>query len=178
MAGDLPRGIVNSRKATRADSRGVRSGRDVISGPVKYWICLLAILVGQLTGAMAGGFIRVDAVPNVWVWTDTCNVYVVKDGDAALLIDLGDGSVLDRLGDLGVKESNGFCSRTTTASSARARHGYFRWGSRAAVPQAERELFEKPAKFRNMNVSLGDPFTIHGSSYVRPPIQPIPVGAR
>jgi len=26
-----------------------------------------------------------------------------------------------------------------------------------------------------MNVSLGDAFTIHGSSYVRPPVQPIPL---
>src|SRR5687767_6398339 len=41
--------------------------------------------------------------PNLFVWTDTCNVYVLREGDAALLIDLGDGSVLDRLPDLGVK---------------------------------------------------------------------------
>src|SRR4029079_7084080 len=48
-------------------------------------------------------------------------------------------------------------------------------GVPVAVPQAERELFENPTKFRNMNVSLSDPFTIHGSSYVAPPIQSIPV---
>src|SRR5215831_7734650 len=42
--------------------------------------------------------------PDLYVWTDTCNVYVLKDGDAALLVDLGDGSVLDHLGELGVKQ--------------------------------------------------------------------------
>ncbi|HZE96566.1 MAG TPA: MBL fold metallo-hydrolase, partial [Planctomycetota bacterium] len=55
--------------------------------------------------AGSAGFHRPDPqnLPDVYVWTDTCNVYVVKDGDAALLIDLGDGSVLDHLGELGVK---------------------------------------------------------------------------
>ena len=37
------------------------------------------------------------------VWTDTCNIYVIRDGDAALLIDLGDGSVLDQLETIGVR---------------------------------------------------------------------------
>ena len=40
--------------------------------------------------------------PGLFVWTDTCNVYVLKDGDAALLVDLGDGSVLEHLKDIGV----------------------------------------------------------------------------
>ena len=30
--------------------------------------------------------------PDIFLWSDTCNVFVVRDGDAALLIDLGDGS--------------------------------------------------------------------------------------
>ncbi|MGH7946762.1 MAG: hypothetical protein ACREF9_17430, partial [Opitutaceae bacterium] len=34
-----------------------------------------------------------QGMPDLFVWTDTCNVYVLRDGDAALLIDLGDGSV-------------------------------------------------------------------------------------
>ena len=40
---------------------------------------------------------------NLFVWSDTCNVYVVRDGEAALLIDLSDGSVLDHLKEIGVK---------------------------------------------------------------------------
>ena len=44
-----------------------------------------------------------------------------------------------------------------------------------AAPEAERDFFKKPAEFRKMQVRLGDRFTIHGASFVRPPIQPIPL---
>ena len=60
--------------------------------------CLLALLL--LAGctpplrpgappAQPAGFRQPDRAkhPDLYVWTDTCNVYVVKDGDAALLID-------------------------------------------------------------------------------------------
>src|SRR5436190_6575753 len=43
-------------------------------------------------------------LPDLYVWTDTCNVYVLRDGDSALLIDLGDGSVLGHLAEIGVKQ--------------------------------------------------------------------------
>ncbi|HEX7897602.1 MAG TPA: MBL fold metallo-hydrolase [Planctomycetota bacterium] len=111
--------------------------------------------------------------PDLYVWTDTCNVYVLRDGDSALLIDLGDGSVLDRLPDLGVKKVDWVLftqhHREHTQGAPKLK------GARVGVPEAERELFENPAKFRRMNVKLSDQFTIHGTSYVRPPIRPIPV---
>ena len=40
--------------------------------------------------------------PNVFVWLDTCNVYVIEDGASAILIDIGDGLVLDALSQIGV----------------------------------------------------------------------------
>jgi glyoxylase-like metal-dependent hydrolase (beta-lactamase superfamily II) len=66
----------------------------------------LAILVIGLWGPVLGAELTLvdeELTPDLFVWTDTCNVYVLRDGDAALLIDLGDGSVLDRLEDIGVK---------------------------------------------------------------------------
>ena len=42
-------------------------------------------------------------VPGVHLWQDTCNVYVLKYEDAALVINLGDGSVLEHLTEIGVK---------------------------------------------------------------------------
>jgi glyoxylase-like metal-dependent hydrolase (beta-lactamase superfamily II) len=39
---------------------------------------------------------------DLYVWTDTANCYVLRDGDRALLFDLGDGSVLDALAGIGV----------------------------------------------------------------------------
>ena len=54
-------------------------------------LCLL-VLASSLTAAPAR-FSQPDAVrhPNLFTWTDTCNVHILRDGDAALLIDLGDG---------------------------------------------------------------------------------------
>ncbi|HVM16836.1 MAG TPA: MBL fold metallo-hydrolase [Gaiellaceae bacterium] len=44
-----------------------------------------------------------DALPDgIERFRDTCNVYVVRSGREAILVDFGSGAVLDRLGDLGV----------------------------------------------------------------------------
>ena len=54
---------------------------------------------------VAAGFSQPDAraQPDLFAWTDTCNVYVLRDGEAALLVNLGDGSVLEHLSEIGVK---------------------------------------------------------------------------
>jgi glyoxylase-like metal-dependent hydrolase (beta-lactamase superfamily II) len=113
--------------------------------------------------------------PNLFVWTDTCNVFVIRDQDAALLIDLGDGSVLDHLSEIGVHMVEWILfthhHREQCQGAARLNGS----AVKLAAPEAERELFEQPNQFRKLKVSLGDRFTIHGSSYVRPPIQPIPL---
>ena len=44
-----------------------------------------------------------EIAPDVFRVTDTCNTYVVRDGDAAVLIDFGDGVVVGELAALGVK---------------------------------------------------------------------------
>ncbi len=113
--------------------------------------------------------------PDLFAWTDTCNVFVLRQGDSALLIDLGDGSVLDHLSELGIKQIEWVLF---THHHREQCQGYPRLtglGAKIAAPEAERALFEHPTDFRKMNVRLGDAYTIHGSSYVRPPIQPIPL---
>lgn len=117
----------------------------------------------------------VDAqlAPDVFVWTDTCNIYVIRDGDAALLIDLGDGSVLSQLPNIGIRRvewvlfTHHHREQCQGASLLQGRE------TKVAAPEAERALFERPSDFRKIDVRLGDPFTIHGSSYVRPPIEAI-----
>jgi glyoxylase-like metal-dependent hydrolase (beta-lactamase superfamily II) len=112
---------------------------------------------------------------NLFVWKDTCNVYVVRDREAALLIDLGDGSVLDHLADIGVQRVEWVLftghHRELCQGAPRLRGT----GARLAGPEAERALFERPVDFRKMEVTLNDAFTVYGASYVRPPIQPIPL---
>jgi glyoxylase-like metal-dependent hydrolase (beta-lactamase superfamily II) len=107
------------------------------------------------------------------VWTDTCNVYVIREGESAVLIDLGDGSVLERLGDIGVRRVEWVLF---THHHREQNQGYPRlqpWGAKVAAPEAERVLFERPSEFRKIWPTLSDRFTVHGASYVRPPIQPI-----
>lgn len=44
-----------------------------------------------------------QVAPDVFRYTDTCNVYAVRDGESALLVDFGRGRVLDHLSTIGVK---------------------------------------------------------------------------
>src|SRR5687768_3548879 len=115
--------------------------------------------------------------PDLYQWTDTCNVYVLKDGDAALLIDLGDGSVLDALKDIGVSRVEWVLfthhHREQCQGYAKLRHSGLR--PKLAASEGERAFFERPASFRTMNPTLNDAFTVYGASYVRPPVEPVPL---
>ena len=133
--------------------------------------------VSSLPKTGSGGFVQVDnsIFPNLFVWTDTCNVYVIRDGDSAILIDLGDGSILDRLPEIGVRQAEWVLF---THHHREQCQGYPRLkgkDTKVAAPQAERALFERPSTFRKTKPTLGDAFSVYGSSYVRPPIQPIPI---
>src|SRR5579859_4378685 len=50
--------------------------------------------------APAGGLTQIS--PNLYVLRDSCNVYVLKDGNRALLVDFGSGHVLNLLSQIGV----------------------------------------------------------------------------
>src|SRR4051812_21752816 len=39
----------------------------------------------------------------VWRFEDCCNVYLLRQGERGVLIDLGSGAVLDHLGEVGVR---------------------------------------------------------------------------
>ncbi len=134
---------------------------------------LIALVLLFCGAACAAGFDQV--APNVYRWTDTCNVYVIRDGENALLIDLGDGSVLDHLAEIGVRRVEWVLF---THHHREQLQGYPKlkpWGAKIAAPGAERALFEHPAEFRKPRPMLEDPFTVYGASYVRPPVQPIAI---
>jgi glyoxylase-like metal-dependent hydrolase (beta-lactamase superfamily II) len=137
--------------------------------------CLLALLLLLGGKSVAGEFVQPDAKnhPDLFTWTDTCNVYVFREGDKALLIDLGDGSVLEHLGQIGVKQVEWVLFTHHHREQCQGAPKLGEWKAKTGAPEAERALFEQPARFRKMQVRLGDAFTIHGASYVRPPIAPI-----
>lgn len=81
-----------------------------------------ALLASELTGASptpavpapvesgvrfapSGGLTQISA--NLHLLRDTCNVYVLKNGDRALLIDFGSGHILGLLGQIGITRVEG-----------------------------------------------------------------------
>ncbi|HWE04751.1 MAG TPA: MBL fold metallo-hydrolase [Tepidisphaeraceae bacterium] len=117
--------------------------------------------------------------PDLFEWTDTCNVYVIRQGDAAILIDLGDADVLDHLQEIGVKKIEWvlFTShhRELCQGYGRLKRSVEGSGAKIATNEGGRALFENPAAFRKIKPSLADPYTVHGASYVRPSIRPISI---
>jgi glyoxylase-like metal-dependent hydrolase (beta-lactamase superfamily II) len=114
-----------------------------------------------------------EGFSDLFSWTDTCNVYVLRDGESALLIDLGNGSVLDHLADIGVKQVDWVLFTHHHREQCQGFPKLSNWRPKIGGPEAERSLFERPSSFRKIRPRLNDQYTVHSASYVRPPIQPI-----
>lgn len=116
-----------------------------------------------------------QVAPDLFVWLSTCNSYVLRDGDAALLFDLGDGSVLEHMGEIGVKKVDWILFTGHHRELLQGADKIDHTVTQVAAPKAEQELLETPTAFRKWNPRLGDKYSVHGSSYVRPPQSPVKV---
>ncbi len=140
-----------------------------------------------VVGATAAGFVGLGALPcpggaparpfqpepegfpDLFAWTDTCNVYVLRAGDEAILINLGNGSVLDHLAELGIKRVAWVLITDHHREQHQGIERIDRTVTQIAAPKAEQALLETPTEFRKWHARLGDKHTVHGASYVRPP---------
>ena len=111
--------------------------------------------------------------PEIFVWKNTCNTYVVRDGDAALVIDPGDGSVVGHLAEIGVKKIEWALLTGHHRELLQGIGKLDRAVTHVAGPKEEQALLETPREFRKWRPKLGDAHTVHGASYVRPPAAPI-----
>ena len=111
----------------------------------------------------------VDAWPNVLVQRGTCNVYALRDGDSAILINIGDGSVLRQLKQRGVNNIEWVLFTDHHREQCQGAHLIDRSQTKVAAPKDEQALFESPLQFRKWRPQLNDQYTVHGASYVRPP---------
>jgi len=138
---------------------------------------LITIAWASLPGARAdeGAFRQPDAKlhPDLFVWTDTCNVYVMRSGESALLIDLGNGSVLAHLAEIGVKRVEWILFTHHHREQCQGIGLVDRSVTKIAGPKEEQALFETPTEFRKWYPTLGDTYSVYGASYARPPSQPI-----
>ncbi len=108
-------------------------------------------------------------VPGVQLWQDTCNVYVLKHEDAALVINLGDGSVLEHLAEIGVKRVEWVLLTDHHRELCQGAPKLDRAVTKVATSEIEKEILENPLSFRKWHPRLGDKYSVHGASYVRPP---------
>ena len=62
--------------------------------------------LGRSAGAGTGAPLE-QLSPNLYRFEDTCNVYVIRDGSRAVVIDFGSGGVLAHLPALGITHVDG-----------------------------------------------------------------------
>ncbi len=79
---------------------------------------------------------------SIFVHQDTCNVYVVRSGRAAVLIDCGDGSVLDQLPAIGVDQVTDVLMTHHHRDQGQGLPRLVDAGARIHVPEAEQDLFQ------------------------------------
>jgi glyoxylase-like metal-dependent hydrolase (beta-lactamase superfamily II) len=91
------------------------------------------------------GLVRLS--PSLYWYRDTCNVYLVKDGERGLLIDFGSGGILDHLAEAGVREVEWVLHTHHHRDQCQGDHLLAERGIRLAVPEREAALFAETDAF-------------------------------
>jgi glyoxylase-like metal-dependent hydrolase (beta-lactamase superfamily II) len=90
---------------------------------------------------------------NLWLFEDTCNVYVIRNGANAILIDFGSGKVLDYLQALGISKVDWILHTHHHREQCQGDKIAVGRGIPIAVPAHERHLFADAENFwRNRRV--------------------------
>jgi glyoxylase-like metal-dependent hydrolase (beta-lactamase superfamily II) len=84
---------------------------------------------------------------HLYGFNDTCNVYLIKDDDHALLIDGGSGVILDHLDEAGVKQVDWVLHTHHHRDQCWGDGKLIEAGAKIAVPRHERHLFEEAELF-------------------------------
>ena len=116
-----------------------------------------------------------EVFPGLYLFEDTSNVYVLKEGDACVLIDLGDGNVLPELNKIGVNRVEWVLLTHHHREQLQGIEKVDRKVTNVAAPHGELELFENPTHYRRWFPKLNDPYTVYGASYSRPLARPVAI---
>jgi glyoxylase-like metal-dependent hydrolase (beta-lactamase superfamily II) len=84
---------------------------------------------------------------NLFLFRDTCNVYVIRRGDEAVLIDFGSGDVLDALAGIGVTRVTDVLMTHHHRDQGQGLRLAVERGARIWVPYTEQELFSDVNNF-------------------------------
>lgn len=90
---------------------------------------------------------------NLFLFEDTCNVYLIRKADRGLLIDFGSGKILDFLGELGVSRIDWILHTHHHRDQAQGDFLAVHQRIPIAVPEHERQFFEAAENFwRNRRI--------------------------
>jgi len=90
---------------------------------------------------------------NLFLLEDTCNVYVIRDGNACVLVDFGSGKILDYLAELGISRVDWILHTHHHRDQCQGDWKAVERGIPIAVPRHERHLFADAQNFwRNRRV--------------------------
>jgi glyoxylase-like metal-dependent hydrolase (beta-lactamase superfamily II) len=93
--------------------------------------------------------------PELLRWKGTCNSYVLRNADSALVIDLGNGEVLEQLAAQGVRNVEWLLFTDHHREGCQGIAAVDR-ATKVAAAKTEQELFENPTAFRKWFPKLGD----------------------
>ncbi|MBW3623298.1 MAG: MBL fold metallo-hydrolase [Armatimonadetes bacterium] len=113
-------------------------------------------------------------LPNLWLYPDTCNVYVLQDANRALLVDFGSGEVLRHLPEIGVNQVEWVLYTHHHREQCQGHPRLSDLNVRVGVPAQEADLFTDPAGYFRQFKRCA----VEGAPYARPPRDPITVHAR
>lgn len=88
-----------------------------------------------------------NILPNLYLYEDTCNVYVITHEDRAVVIDCGSGAVQSLLADIGVRNVDWLLFTHHHRDQCFGATKFVDKRVRLAVPQYERFLFERAADY-------------------------------
>jgi glyoxylase-like metal-dependent hydrolase (beta-lactamase superfamily II) len=130
-----------------------------------------------MSGAAADRFPGLEeVVPGVTLVRDTCNVYVLRTGRDAVVVDFGAGTLLDRLPELGVDRVSDILLTHHHRDQVQGLGRAARAGIRIWAPPCERELIEDVGRhwrtrpldndydLRQDRFSLLEPVAVTGSA--------------
>ena len=109
--------------------------------------------------------------PDVFLFEDTCNVYVLREGKRCMLIDCGSGDVLDHLAEIGVRKADWILFTHHHREQCQGAKRLADAGAKLAVPAGERMFFDDVEAYW----ARPERFGCIGAPYVRPLRESVPV---
>lgn len=128
----------------------------------------------QLAGQTLPSATVHELAPGLKQLSGSCNSYLLIDQGHALLFDPGSGISEAALKEAGVEQID---QVLLTAHHREKLQGLSSLPAeiRLAASKAEAEILRQPSNYRRWYPNLNDPYSVYGTSYVRPPAVPVSV---